>query len=303
MRPRHLLLALVVAAIWGVNFAIIKLGLRQVSPLGLGVARFFLAAFPWVFFIRRPDVPFRLLAGYGLMIFALQFGLLFTGMKVGMSAGLASLILQLQVFFTIGFSVALLGERPSVWQICGALLAFCGVGLVAAHVGGEVTPAGLALLVGAAAAWGGGNVVSKRISQTNAAVNVLGLVVWGSLVALPPLLIVAVALERETFLASFTGMDWISAGSIAYIVYLSTLFGFAAWSGLLGLYPVSTVAPFTLLVPVFGFLGSAVLLGEPVQDWKLVASALVIAGLCLNLFGPRLFRRRAPAIDPPPSQG
>ena len=303
MRPRHLLLALVVVAIWGVNFAIIKLGLRQVSPLGLGVARFFLAAFPWVFVIRRPQVPFRLLAGYGLMIFALQFGLLFTGMKVGMSAGLASLILQLQVFFTIGLSVALLGERPTVWQLSGALLAFCGVGLVAAHVGGEVTLAGLALLVGAAAAWGGGNVVSKRISQTNDTVNVLGLVVWGSLVALPLLLIVALALERETFLASFTGMDWVSAGSVAYIVYLSTLFGFAAWSGLLGLYPVSTVAPFTLLVPVFGFLGSAVLLGEPVQDWKLAASALVIAGLCLNLFGPRLFRRRAPAIDPPPSQG
>lgn len=303
MRLRHLLLALVVVAIWGVNFAIIKLGLRQVSPLGLGVARFFLAAFPWVFFIRRPDVPLRLLAGYGLMIFALQFGLLFTGMKVGMSAGLASLILQLQVFFTIGLSVALLGERPSIWQISGALLAFCGVGLVAAHVGGEVTLAGLALLVGAAAAWGGGNVVSKRISQTNASVNVLGLVVWGSLVALPPLLIVALALERETFLASFTDMDWVSGGSIAYIVYLSTLFGFAAWSRLLGLYPVSTVAPFTLLVPVFGFLGSAVLLGEPVQDWKLIASALVIAGLGLNLFGPRLMRRRAPAIDPPPSQG
>ncbi|KQZ14571.1 acetylserine transporter [Mesorhizobium sp. Root554] len=303
MRLRHLLLALVVVAIWGVNFAIIKLGLRQVSPLGLGVARFFLAAFPWVFFIRRPDVPLRLLAGYGLMIFALQFGLLFTGMKIGMSAGLASLILQLQVFFTIGLSVVLLGERPSVWQISGALLAFCGVGLVAAHVGGEVTLAGLALLIGAAAAWGGGNVVSKRISQTNASVNVLGLVVWGSLIALPPLLIVALVLERETFLDSFTGLDWVSAGSIAYIVYLSTLFGFAVWSRLLGLYPVSTVAPFTLLVPVFGFLGSAVLLGEPVQDWKLIASALVIAGLCLNLFGPRLFKRRAPAIDPPPSQG
>lgn len=303
MRPRHLLLALVVVAIWGINFAIIKLGLRQVSPLGLGVARFFLAAFPWVFFIKRPAVPFRLLAGYGLLIFALQFGLLFSGMKVGMSAGLASLILQLQVFFTIGLSVALLGERPTVWQLSGALLAFCGVALVAAHVGGEVTMAGLALLVGAAAAWGGGNVVSKRISQTNASVNVLGLVVWGSLIALPPLLVVALLLERENFLASFTGLDWISTGSIAYIVYLSTLFGFAVWSRLLGLYPVSTVAPFTLLVPVFGFLGSAVLLGEPIQDWKLIASALVIAGLCLNLFGPRLFKRRAPAIDPPPSQG
>ena len=287
MRPRHLLLALTIVMIWGVNFAIIKLGLRQVSPLALGAARFFLAAFPWVFFIRRPAVPWRLIAAYGLLIFALQFGLLFTGMKVGMSAGLSSLILQLQVFFTIGLSIVLLGERPTFWQLAGAVLGFAGVGLVALHVGGDVTLAGLILVLGAAAAWGGGNIVSKKISQ-RAVVNMLGLVVWGSLFALPPLLAVAIALEQEHFIDSFAGLDWISVGSIAYIVYLSTLFAFAAWSNLLSHYPVSTVAPFTLLVPVFGFLGSAMLLGEPLQDWKLFASALVIAGLALNLFGPRL---------------
>lgn len=291
MRPPHLLLALIVVAIWGVNFAIIKLGLREVSPLALGVWRFALAVFPWIFFVKRPDAPIRLIVLYGLLIFAMQFGFLFTGMKVGMSAGLSSLILQLQVFFTIGLSVLLLGERPAFWQLAGALLAFAGVGVVALHVGGDVTMLGLLLLIAAAGSWGGGNVVSKLISQ-QAAVNMLGLVVWGSLVALPPLAIVALLIDRETFLASFTGLDWVSLGSIAYIVYLSTLFCFAAWGTLLGRYPVSTVAPFTLLVPVFGFLGSAMLLGEPLQGWKLAASGLVVAGLCLNLFGPRLFARR-----------
>ena len=262
MRLRHLLLALGIVFIWGVNFAIIKLGLRQVSPLALGVARFVLAAFPWVFFIPRPKVPLRLIALYGLLIFAMQFGFLFTGMKLGMSAGLSSLILQLQVFFTIGLSVLLLGERPTIWQLAGALLAFAGVGVVAFNVGGDVSVIGLVLLVAAAASWGGGNIVSKRISQLSTTPNVLGLVVWGSL-------------------------DWVSVGSIAYIVYLSTLLGFAVWASLLAQYPVSTVAPFTLLVPVFGFLGSAVLLGEPLQGWKLGASSLVIAGLCINLFGSR----------------
>ncbi|WP_442580020.1 EamA family transporter [Mesorhizobium sp. ASY16-5R] len=295
MQPRHLLLALTIVLIWGVNFAIIKLGLRQVSPLALGVARFALAAFPWVFLIRRPDVSLRLIAAYGFLIFALQFGFLFTGMKLGMSAGLSSLVLQLQVFFTIGLSVLMLGERPTAWQMAGAVLAFGGVGLVAANVGGDVTLAGLALLVAAAAAWGGGNIVSKRISQQRAAVDVLALVVWGSLFALPPLIVVALALDADHFVSSFANLDWVSAGSIAYIVYLSTLFCFAAWSRLLGLYPVSTVAPFTLLVPVFGFLGSAVLLGEPLQGWKLAASGLVIAGLCLNLFGPRLLGLRKAA--------
>jgi O-acetylserine/cysteine efflux transporter len=301
MRPRHLLLALSIVLIWGVNFAIIKLGLRQVSPLALGVARFFLAAFPWIFFVKRPDVPIRLIAVFGLLMFALQFGFLFTGMKIGMSAGLSSLILQLQVFFTIGMSVVLLGERPAFWQLAGAVLAFSGVGLVALHLGGDVTMAGLVLIIAAAASWGGGNIVSKRISQRATSPNVLGLVVWGSLFALPPLLVVALIVDREHFVGSFTGLDWVSAASIAYIVYLSTLFGFAAWSRLLGLYPVSTVAPFTLLVPVFGFLGSAVLLGEPLQDWKLLASSLVIAGLGINLFGPRLFSqspRPLPALPP-----
>ena len=302
LHPRHLLLALTIVLIWGVNFAIIKLGLRQVSPLALGVARFFLAAFPWIFFIKRPDVPFRQIAAFGLLMFALQFGLLFTGMKIGMSAGLSSLILQLQVFFTIGLSVIVLEERPTLWQLAGAVLGFCGVGLVALHTGGDATIAGLILVLGAAVAWGGGNIVSKRISQRAAKPNVLGLVVWGSLFALPPLLAVALVLDPGQFIGSFSGLDWISAGSIAYIVYLSTLFGFAAWSSLLSLYPVSTVAPFTLLVPVFGFLGSAVLLGEPLQGWKLLASGLVVAGLGLNLFGPRLFPVRRPSPALPPSR-
>ena len=292
MRTSHLLLALIVVAIWGVNFAVIKLGLREVSPLALGVWRFALAVFPWIFFVKRPKVPMRLVVSYGLLIFALQFGLLFTGMQIGMSAGLASLILQLQVFFTIGLSVLILGERPAVWQLAGALLAFGGVVIVALHVGGDVTIVGLTLLVAAAASWGAGNVVSKLISQQAAAVNMLGLVVWGSLVALPPLSVCALLLDREAFLASFVGLDWVSLGSIAYIVYLSTLFCFAVWSSLLARYQVSTVAPFTLLVPVFGFLGSAALLGEPLQGWKFAASGLVVAGLGLNLFGPRLFASR-----------
>jgi len=288
MRLRDLLPALTVVFMRGVNFAIIELGLRQVSPLGLGIARFALSAFPWIFFVERPAAPLRLIAAYGLLIFAMQFAFLFTGMKLGMSAGLASLLLQLQAFFTIALSVLTLGERPTSWQLAGALLASCGVALVALHIGGDVTAIGLMLVVAAAASWGGGNIVSKRISRHAGAVNMVGLVVWGSLFALPPLIVVAFALEGRDLLTSFVGLDWVSVGSIAYIVYLSTLFGFAAWSGLLARYPLTMVGPFTLLVPVFGFLGSAVLLGEPLQGWKLASSGLVIAGLCLNLFGPRL---------------
>lgn len=290
MKPRHLLLALVIVFFWGVNFAIIKLGLRQISPLGLGVIRFVLAALPWIFFIRRPPIPLSSLALYSLLIFALQFGFLFTGMKVGVSAGLASLVMQLQVFFTIGFAVIFLAEQPTRWQLLGALFAFGGIAVVAANLGGDVTLAGLSLLILGAMAWGGGNIVSRVISMRHGAINVLGLVCWGSLFATPPLLAVALILDPQGLAASFSGLDWTSLGAIAYLVYISTLFCFGAWSLLLSLYPVATVAPFTLLVPVFGFLGSAVLLGEAIQPWKLLASALIIAGLILNVFGQRLFR-------------
>lgn len=290
MKPRHLLLALVIVFFWGVNFAIIKLGLRQISPLGLGVIRFVLAALPWIFFIRRPPIPLSSLALYSLLIFALQFGFLFTGMKVGVSAGLASLVMQLQVFFTIGFAVIFLAEQPTRWQLLGALFAFGGIAVVAANLGGDVTLAGLSLLILGAMAWGGGNIVSRVISMRHGAINVLGLVCWGSLFATPPLLAVALILDPQGLAASFSGLDWTSLDAIAYLVYISTLFCFGAWSLLLSLYPVATVAPFTLLVPVFGFLGSAVLLGEAIQPWKLLASALIIAGLILNVFGQRLFR-------------
>jgi O-acetylserine/cysteine efflux transporter len=267
--------------------------LRQVSPLGLAVARFTLAAFPWVFFIRRPDAPWRQVALYSLFIFVGQFGFLFTGMKIGMSAGLSSLILQLQVFFTIGLSVAFLGEKPNVWQVAGALLAFAGIAIVAVNVGGDVTLLGLCLLILAAASWGGGNVAARRISLQSPSVDVLALVVWGSLFAIPPLLVLALLLDPEGLAASFVDLDWVSIGSIAYIVYPTTLFGFAVWARLLGTYPVAVVAPFTLLVPISGFVGSAVLLGETIEPWKIGAAVLVIAGLCINLFGRRLFGARS----------
>ncbi|MBX3598669.1 MAG: EamA family transporter [Rhizobiaceae bacterium] len=290
MQPRHLLLALTVVFFWGINFAIIKLGLRQVSPLGLGVARFVLATFPWIFFVRRPQAPLSLIALYSFFMFALQFGFLFTGMQVGMSAGLSSLLLQLQVFFTIGLSIPLLGERPTIWQALGAIVSFSGIAVVAAHMGGDISGTGLVLLICAAAAWGTGNIVSRIISNTYGSEDMLGLVCWGSLFAIPPLLGIALVLEPAAFMNSFTQFDWVSVGSIAYIVYIATLFGFVVWSSLLARYPVAMIAPFTLLVPVFGFLGSSVLLGEPMQPWKLAAAALVIAGLVINLFGARFSR-------------
>lgn len=287
---RHLLLGLVVVAIWGANFVAIKVALREMPPLLLCAVRFILVAVPVVFFVPRPAVTWRQLTGYGLTMFALHFGFLFLGMKLGMSAGLASLTLQFQVFVTLALAATVLKERISPVQIAGAVTACAGFVIVAVHTGGEVTLAGLACVLLGATSWGYANFTSKRLGR----VHPLGLVVWGSLVVPVPVLAVSLVFEGPALIRqSLAGVGAATVFSVAFIVYGSTLVAYSLWSWLLGRHPASVVAPFTLLVPIFGLLSSAVVLDEGLPHWKIEAAALVITGLALNLFGPRLLAARS----------
>jgi O-acetylserine/cysteine efflux transporter len=297
MPARHLLAALLTVSIWGSNFAFIQIALQSVTPLWLTVLRFVFAALPAILFVRRPDVPLATLLLYGMTMFAGQFGFLFSGMKAGVPAGLASLVLQVQVFFTMGLAMWIFGERPQAWRWIGALVAFCGIGVVGLHARGEVSAFGVLLILVAALSWATGNVSAKRAG----AANPFALVVWGSAVSLPPLVGLALVLEGPApIVAAWTHASLSFVGALAYIVYVSTLLAFSLWANLLGQHPPSTVAPFTLLVPVAGFAGSVIAFGEPLPAWKLGAAALVISGLALNVFGGRvvdLYRRRALATS------
>lgn len=286
MKPLHLLAAIGVVAIWGCNFVVIKLGLDELPPLLLCALRFLFAALPAVFFVKRPDVPFHGIVAYGLVMFGLQFAFLFGGMALGISAGLASLALQLQSFLTIGLAAWLLGDRPSGFQVGGALLALSGIGVVAANLGGDVSAAGLIAVVLAALAWACGNLMAKRLGK----VNMFALVVWASLVVPLPMVALSVLLEGPALIVdSVAGMGWRALASIAYLAYPTTLLGFAVWNRLMHLYPAASVAPLTLLVPVFGMASSVMVLREDLQTWKVAAFLLVILGLCVNQFGARLY--------------
>ncbi len=291
MNRKDIGLAILVVVIWGFNFVVIKVGLKELPPILFCALRFFFAAFPAVFFIKRPAVSFRKVIAFGLVMFAFQFALLFSGMYAGTTAGLASLMLQVHVFFTVALAVVFLAEQPSIWQIIGALTSFSGIGLVAVNIGGEISALGLMLIVAAATSWGIGNLIAKQLGK----VDMLALVVWGSLVAWPPLLLLSYLLEQGSWsLESMSHLSWPTIGAVGYIVYPATLLGFAAWSWLLSHYPAATVAPFTLLVPVFGFTSSALALGEPLYPWKIAATMLIIAGLCINLTGARIAMRLRP---------
>ena len=199
-----------------------------------------------------------MLFAYAMLMFTLDFALLFSGMYAGVSSGIASLTLQTQVFFTAILAMIFLKEKLTLWQILGALVAFSGIGLVAINTGGDVNTLGLLLVEFAALSWAGGNLVSKKIGK----VDMFSLVVWGSLVAWPPLLLLSFILEHgKLSVESILNVSWLTIGSVAYLVYPVTLFGFAIWSWLLSRHAASTVAPFTLLVPIFGFSSSALILG------------------------------------------
>lgn len=288
MQLFHVILALLVVLFWGFNFVVIKVGIEAISPILLCFVRLFLTSIPAVFFIKRPTAPFKMVVSYGLVMFGLQFSLLFIGMYVGVTPGLASLLLQLQMFFTILLARLFLGERLHFWQILGALVSFAGIVFITMHLGGNTTLPGFLLLIGAGAAWGVGNVISKKIGK----VNMLSLVIWGSLVAWPPLLILSLIVEGpDKIFYIFEHLTWLSSGAVLYITYLSTLFCFGTWSWLLHHHPLGTIAPFTLLIPIVGILSSVLVFNEPLQSWKVLAALLVILGLCINLLGPKIFAK------------
>jgi O-acetylserine/cysteine efflux transporter len=287
---RDTLLAVAAVVVWGSNFVVIKIGLREMPPLAFAATRFVLAAFPAVFFIRRPKVPWRDLAAYGVLIGAGQFGLLYIAMNGLISPGLASLVVQAQVVFTIGLSMLFTGERVRLYQWLAVAIAAAGIVIIAANANGETRPLGLLLVSLAALSWAGGNIVARR----SAGVNMLGYVVWASLFSAPPL--IALSLVFEGWPAIRHGL--IHAGPAGWGAALwqsigNTLFGYAVWGWLLARYPAATVSPMALLVPVFGMAASAVVLSESLPAWKLAAAALVLGGLALNMFWPGLKRRFA----------
>ncbi|SEG29495.1 O-acetylserine/cysteine efflux transporter [Thermomonospora echinospora] len=296
MRPRDVLLATLIAAIWGFNFVVIEVGLDSFPPLLFAALRFVAAAVPAVFFLRRPRVPVRWLWLVGLPLGVGQFGLLFLGMRMGMPAGLSSLVLQTQALFTIVFAGLLLRERLGRRQAAGMLVAFGGVALIGLDFGqGGPLPAFVLCVVGASM-WGLANVAMRRMNQTAAEpVDALAFMVWMSLV--PPLPLLALSLVFEgpaAGLRALTHLTLTGVGSLAYIAYLSTLVGFGLWGWLMRRYEAGTVAMYSLLVPPFGIVSAMLVLGERVGAVRWLAAVLVIGGVAAGSV-----RRSRPAPPPP----
>ncbi|SOC83339.1 O-acetylserine/cysteine efflux transporter [Ensifer adhaerens] len=289
MRPREILLALFVVVAWGVNFVIIEIGLGTMPPLLLAALRFAVAALPAVF-IPRPAVPWPRFIFIGLVLFTGQFALLFISMKVGMPAGLASVVIQSQAFLTGPIAALVLGEKISPRQIGGTVIAFLGLAAIATTAGGGgVTLIGLLLSLGAALCWAIGNVALRGAGK----VDMFAMVTWLSIVPPLPLLALSFLFEGpQAIETAFLHMGWAGIGAVAYIAIVSTNIGYGIWAYLLKLYPAAEVAPFSLLVPIVGILSAALLLGEQFGAVRLAGMVLVFVGLIVAVFPFGRFRAR-----------
>ena len=293
MRPRDLVLALVVILVWGVNFAVIKVGVADVPPLLLGALRFLLAAFPALLFLRPPKVPMKLYLAYGLSISVGQFALLFTAIHVGMPTGLASLVLQSQAFFTMLLASVLLKEHWKRNQLVGLAMAACGLMLIGSAHGASMPLLGFLLTIAAAVMWACGNVVTRAVAR-HGPMNQLAFVVWASLVPPVPFLLMSYGLEGPDAIVHALQTFSVEAfAAVAYLAWAATLLGYGLWTYLMSRYPANRVAPFSLLVPVIGLTTGWLVFDEALHAVHFAGGALLMAGLLVNLFGARMFNRVA----------
>lgn len=290
MKPLHIVLAVLITAIWGFNFSLIKLSLASVDPLLLAAIRFSLCAFPALLFIRRPQVPWRYLIGYGLVFGIGLWGVVNLGIKAGLSAGIASLVLQVSAFISLLLGAWLFQEKLNRYQLFGMLLALAGLLCIILISDGSVSLPGVLLVLFGAAAWSVANIIIKRANTQ----QTFAFLVWASAFAPLPLFALDYAVNgSSSYHTLLSQLDTTTVLAILYQVYPNTLFAYWVWNSLLKTYPVSRVAPLSLLVPIFGLLGSVLVFAESVPLSKALAVLLIILGLAVGLYGQRIVKSLA----------
>ena len=279
--------ALAVVLVWGLNFVVMKLGLQHLGPMLLGALRFAAASLPFLLFVRPPPLPWRYVAGYGLAQGLGQFGFLFLGLHLGMTAGMASVVIQTQAFFTL-MAAPLLGERAKPVQWLGLAVALCGLLAIATAHGdgpGQMTLVGFVLTVMAALMWAVSNIIARRASPV-ARYEPFPFIVWSSVFSVLPFFGLALWLDgADTVLHQLQGLDLTAVLAVLYLALLATLLAYSLWTRLLQRHPASKVTPFSLLVPVVGLWAAVVLFGERPLAQQWVGTGVVLLGLVVNQSG------------------
>lgn len=298
---RDLAAVLTVVMLWGVNFVVMKFALRDFTPFQLGAARYVFAVLPLVLFIRPPNVPWKWVLLYGVFQGVGQFGILFIALKVGMTAALASVILQTQVFWTALFGFVLLHERASRPLQAGLVLAALGLSCFTLNYvnpgaagASATTLLGFLLTLCAAAMWAMSNIVARRVQQVATDYSPVAFVVWSSLVAVLPFAALSYIFDPEAVRWQWIEARWSSWLAVAYLGWVATIVGYSLWTGLLKRHPANRVAPFSLGVPIVGLATGMLVLGEVITPWQWAGIALVVAALGCVMLGKLFTTPRGP---------
>ncbi|MBS7809086.1 EamA family transporter [Variovorax sp. PCZ-1] len=293
--------ALFIVVSWGLNFVVMKWGLASWTPFQMGAARYLLAAFPLLLFIRPRGLPWRWVLLYGVAQGIGQFGFLFTALKLGMTASLASVLMQTQVFFTALFGLLFLQERLNRAQLVGLAMAALALMCFAMHfitgstLQSGVTVLSFALNLCAAASWAASNIVARKAQQAAPGYDALAFVVWSSAVPIIPFVLLSAALDTGSVPAvieSLIQAPWTAWAAAAYLGWIATIAAYAMWTNLLKRHAANRVAPLSLGVPVVGIAAGMLLLGESVSAWQWAGVACVGAALIIVLFGAKFISQK-----------
>lgn len=293
MKPSHMVLAVLVAVIWGIAFVVSKIGLESFTPPQLTALRFMVAAVGAIW-LPRPRTPWRALIAIGLTVFTGQFLLQFFGIANGMPAGLTAVVVQTQALFTVVFAAFAIGDRPSTQQAVGMLAAVIGLSIIGLSLGGSITVVGFTLTLASAVSWAIGNVLVKRLPKT----DMLHLMVWASLIPPLPAFGISCILDGpESLIHAVAAAPWLGVCAPIYLGLLASVLAYAVWGNLLHQYPTGAVAPFALLSPCVGAVASAFVFGERFSPLRLAGMACILLGVAIVVFPMHRLHRFAVAGD------
>lgn len=294
MKGKDFILALIVVVAWGANFTVIKLGLEGIPSTLLVAVRYTLVMLPGIFFVKKPKIEFKYILAYGFTVGVGQFACLFYAIEIGMPAGLASIILQLQAFITPLLGWMFLKEKLNCKQIVGFAVSCIGLLIIAfaSTTGGlsSIPLSAFLLLIAAPVFWSASNIISRiaanGANEVGEKIDTLGLVVWSSLVPPIPMLVISLFLYSPAeLIESLANLNSISIFSALYLAFAATLFGYGGWNYLISRYPLSKISPLSLLVPITGLLVARIVLSEELSAMQWLGALVILAGLVLANIG------------------
>ncbi len=306
MKKKDIILAVILVTIWGVNFTVIKLGLDGVPSMLLVTLRYVLTAFPAIFFVKKPETEWKYIILYGLFVGIGQFACLFYAMEIGMPAGIASIVLQIQAFISPVMAMIFLNESIKSKQIIGFVIAASGlviIGLENAKSGIDAIPfTAIILSLLAPIFWAASNIVARIASDKALSdgkkLDMFSLVVWSALIPPIPMLGISLMLDTpQTILNVVTNLNGVSIFAIIYLAFGATLFGYGVWGSLLGRYPMGKIAPLPLAVPVIALISARIILNEHLSGMQWIGVVVILAGLIITNLNPEVILKHFKKAD------